>query len=225
MNTQFLSLRSFWSRSIAVCAIGSMACSCVGAPGAGGNAWAIDNVTSQCVASVLGGALVGGLIGAAAGHGRGGAIGTGAAIGLAAGGAMCAVMVQLDEQDRARIRAAQLAAARTGQLASLNYRGSDGLNRSITVRPGQEVYLPTPVTMEPVPNPTTPPARAPSTTPAPDMAMGSASRSAAEIAAASGKRICRQVETNVSVQSKGDTAAPAQTICRTPSGDWEPAQA
>lgn len=213
---------SVWARPIAGCAIGSIVCSC--APGgAGGNAWAIDNVNSRCVASVLGGALVGGLIGAAAGRGRGGAIGTGAAIGLAAGGAMCAVMVQLDEQDRARIRTAQLAAARTGQPASFSYRGGDGLNRSISVRPSQEVYLPAP--MGPVPNPTAPPAYTTSVTPAPNVPAGVAPRSAAEIAAASGGRICRQVETNVSVQSKGDTAAPAQTICRTPAGDWEPAEA
>jgi hypothetical protein len=123
----------------------------------------------------------------------------GAVFGAAAGGALCAVISALDEQDRARIRAAQIQAARTGQPQRVSYRGQDGLERQVEVRVTDVGASAKPSSAEP------------------------AKRSQAQVAAASGQRICRTLNTNVSVQTKGETDVPAQVVCRTPNGDYEPA--
>lgn len=161
------------------------------------NDWQIDSVASQCAASVVVGTIVGGLIGAAAGHGRGGAVAAGAIGGGAAGGLLCAVVASLDAQDRERIRRAQLDAAKSGKPRALVYQGSDGLQRRVTV------------------NPVGPPPPARKSTPGRAL-------SSAEQAAARGQKICRKVETSVSVETKGQAEVPAQTVCRNAAGDWEP---
>lgn len=165
--------------------------------------WQIDSVAQKCVASVLGGAVLGGVIGAVSGGG-GRNVGTGVLIGAASGGALCAVMAALDAQDRDRIRTAQLAAAQTGRPQELAYRGNDGLDRRVTVRPTEMSAK----RSSPVDRPSSERSAVPS--------------SQAEISAASGARVCRRLDTTVSVQSKGEAAVPAQLVCRTPGGDWEP---
>lgn len=167
---------------------------CTTTSGGIGGGWQIDSVASRCVASIVGGALVGGLLGAARGGGRN--IGAGAAIGAGAGGALCAVMAALDQQDRERIKQAQLAAARTGMIQNVAYTGHDGLQRRVTVKPSAAMPRTTLVSAT-----TLPAASAPST---------------------SGP-ICRSVETSASVASKGSADVPAQIVCRNESGEWGPA--
>jgi outer membrane lipoprotein SlyB len=163
--------------------------------------WEIDNVVSKCLVSVAGGALVGGLLGAAIG-GRNSSVGTGALVGAAAGGALCAVISALDEQDRARIRAAQLEAARTGKPQVMSYQGQDGLERQVAVRV-------TDISAAAKPRSTA--------------SKQQPAQSEAQVAAASGQRICRTLNTSVTVQSKGQADVPSQLVCRTPEGDYEPA--
>ncbi|MCX7310049.1 MAG: hypothetical protein NTZ72_19745 [Afipia sp.] len=184
--------------------------------------WQIDSVASKCVMSIAGGAVLGAIIGAAAGGG-GRSLGTGAAVGAAAGGVLCAVMAALDENDRARIKAAQLEAARTGKSQVLQYSGSDGLNRNVSIRVVDDGNnsLPEPVSRAPSwgsPKPTS------TAKPKPPTA-NSVPASEAQVAAASGQRICRTLNTSVDIQSKGQADVPPQTVCRTPEGDWAPATA
>jgi hypothetical protein len=166
-----------------------------------------DSVASRCVVSVLGTSVLGGLIGGAD-AGKGGAV-AGAAIGAVAGGAFCAVIASLDAQDSARIRAAQLEAASTGQPQVLSYQGDDGLARYVSVRPSD---------LSPVS-----PTRDAQPSESLSSSVPSTTETSAQIAAANGQRICRPVDTDVSIQSKGQASLPTQLICREPNGDWEPA--
>lgn len=130
---------SFKAAGSAVCAtllVAGLLGGCVSSRPAGPGAVSADPVAEaigRCAAATIGGAVVGTLIGAAAGGGR--AAGTGALIGGAVGGVGCAVLTALDTQDKERIRNAQIAAAATNQPRYLNYQGSDGRARQITVRP------------------------------------------------------------------------------------------
>ena len=179
-------------------------CTNTGSQFGGRGTWEIDSVVSRCIASVAGGAFLGGLVGAVAGRGNGRTMGAGAFIGAAAGGVLCAVISSLDAQDRERIRQAQLESARSGQPRVLSYHGGDGLERTVSIQPRD----------------LTPP-----TAPAEVRAPTNSSPSSAEIGAASGERVCRRLDTNVTVQSKGQVEIPAQLLCRTPGGDWEPVPA
>lgn len=105
-----------------------------GSGGAGGGGSALDSAVGRCVAAVAGGAIVGALIGAAAGGGN--RVGYGALGGAAVGGLACAVLTALDNQDKARIRQAQIEAVSLNQSRALSYAGSDGRQREIVVRPG-----------------------------------------------------------------------------------------
>lgn len=131
--------RSIKAGGTAVCAgllVGGLLGGCVSSRPAGSGPASADPVAEaigRCAAATIGGAVVGTLIGAAAGGGRG--AGTGALIGGAVGGVGCAVLTALDAQDKERIRNAQIAAAATNQPRYLNYQGSDGRPRQITVRP------------------------------------------------------------------------------------------
>jgi hypothetical protein len=168
--------------------------------------WQVDSLVARCVASVVGGAIVGGLIGAATGGNRG--IGTGAAIGAGAGGVACAVMAALDEHDRARIKEAQIAAARTGTAQELSYVGKDGLQRKISVRPRPVVAR------KVVPE-----------TLVRGSSLPSASPSASQAAVARGERVCRTLDTSASVAGKGEATVPPQVVCRNDVGDWIPSTA
>jgi surface antigen len=177
------------------------------------NEWQIDSVAARCLASVAGGAVVGALIGAAAGGGS--RTGSGALLGAAAGGVLCAVMVTLDEQDRARIRAAQLEAARTGQDQTLQYPGKDGLERKVIVKVTKtDGALPPPAPR----TSRTKPSAAPKTSPATPVSAPTN----AQIAAATGQKVCRTLATSVDVQTKGQADVPPQVVCRTSDGDWLP---
>lgn len=158
--------------------------------------WQIDSVASRCVASIVGGAIVGGLLGAARGGGRN--IGAGAAIGAGAGGALCVVMAALDQQDKERIKQAQLAAARTGSAQNLSYTGMDGLQRQVTVRPS-------------------------AATTRQGTTLVSATTLPAAASPGAGQQICRSVETSATVASKGSAEVPAQIVCRNANGEWGPA--
>lgn len=193
-------------RALSILMLFPLVSSCVTASDGASDNWQVDSIASRCVMSIIGGAIVGGIVGAAAGRGQTGSTGAGAAVGAAAGGVLCAVMASLDAQDRERIRAAQLDAARTGEPKALAYAGSDGLNRSIYVRPSEPIK-----------------ALSVSSTGNAERSTGVKSgQTAAEAAAASGERICRRIETSVEVQSKGQASVPTQMICRSPTGDWEP---
>ena len=167
--------------------------------------WQIDSLAARCAMSVVSGAIVGGLIGAAVGGNRG--VGTGLAIGAGAGGVACAVMAVLDEQDKARIKEAQLAAARTGVTQELSYAGKDGLQRTILVKPRPVEKKPTPRTL------------------VHGKALADAAPSQAQTAAGRGERVCRTVDTSAAVVGKGEASVPAQVICRNENGDWAPATA
>jgi len=156
--------------------------------------------------------VLGGLIGAAAGGGDGRSVGAGVIAGAATGGVMCAVIAALDEQDKAQVRAAQLAAARSGQSQYIDYRGSDGLERKIRV----QVTAGTPGAAQ------MPKRGERKRTGAPPSSLP-ADKSEAQIAAASGERVCRGVTASVEVQGKGQANLPQQAVCRTPDGDWVPA--
>lgn len=174
------------------------ACQTTSGGAGGGGEWQIDAVAQRCIASVIGGAFIGALAGAASGGGR--AIGTGAAIGAGAGGALCAVMAALDAQDRARIREAQLQAATTGSIQSQTYVGADGRQRRILVRPQPvDASIVTPTTL---PN---------------------GSPSASKAAAEKGERVCRRLDTTTDVATVGSVDIPVQIVCRSPTGEWQPA--
>ncbi len=93
----------------------------------------LDAAIARCVATVAGGAVLGAVIGAATGGGR--RVAEGVVMGAAVGGAACIVLSALDEQDKQRIRAAQIAAASSNKPRYLVYSGTDGRRREITIRP------------------------------------------------------------------------------------------
>ena len=164
--------------------------------------WAIDAVGQKCMASVIGGAIVGGLIGAIAGGGD--RVAQGAIAGGAAGVGLCAVIMALDAQDRSRIREAQLKAAETNQAQTLSYKGDDGLQRNISVRPSRKVVV----------------AKADS---GPRKIVGPASKADDPVLLASqGRAICTELLTSAAVETKGSTDVPAQYVCKDEDGTLAP---
>jgi len=179
---------------------------CATQTGSGGQAvWQIDAVAQKCIGAMVVGVGVGALLGAAAGGNRGAAIGAGS--GLVAGGAVCAVIAELDAQDRERIRAAQLEAARTGRNQDMVYSGSDGLQRQIRVAPRVQPQPPQAQVQPARPRAASTPSTQVSTVAPPPMTDGP---------------ICRIVDTSAAIASKGTAEIPPQRFCRTPNGDWEP---
>jgi outer membrane lipoprotein SlyB len=163
--------------------------------------WVIDSVAQKCVASVVGGAIIGGVVGAMVGGSRGAA--GGAAIGGVAGVGACAVIMALNAQDRARIKEAQLRAAQTNEQQVLEYQGEDGLRRSILVRPERAVVVARPES-------------------GPPRIVGEATDAEDAAALAPDRQICTVVFTSASVETKGATDVPAQTICRDADGKLAP---
>ncbi|MEP2741724.1 hypothetical protein [Bauldia litoralis] len=191
---------------VLVAAVGLAGCQTTGtatnASGGANGRWAIDSVAAKCTQSVIGGAIVGALIGAAFGGKSG--IGQGALVGGAAGVGLCAVIVALNAQDRARIRDAQLAAARTNQPQVLSYQGDDGLRRDIAVRPARTVAATR--------------SQSGTVTVVGDI---SAATDAAELAG-KGQLLCRELHTEATVATKGSATVPPQMICRQPDGTYAP---
>lgn len=224
-------------------ALGLTSCTTAGDP-ATRTRWQVDSLAARCIGTMLLSGLAGGIIGAAAGGSRRD-VAVGAGIGFAAGGVVCAIMTVLDAQDRARIRQAQLQAAMTNQPVTTSYLGSNGQMRMISVVPrpipviGDGARQPTPS----APAVTTPPptqgsAQTTDSTGG-DEVLETVGRdsaaphsdgdqtvppSAAEIAAASGQRICRDVSAGVVVAGTGHTTIPQQA-CRDENGDWHPVTA
>lgn len=170
--------------------------------GSSGERWAIDSVASKCAQSVIGGAIVGALIGAATGGGD--RISQGALVGGAAGAGLCAVIIALDAQDRARIREAQLAAAKTNQPQNLSYKGDDGLQRDIAVRPTRTI------------------AATPAQSGKVTMVGSIGSAITPDALAEKGQVLCRELHTEASVQTKGSATVPPQVVCRQPDGTYTP---
>ncbi len=196
-----------WVLVAAICGVASVLTACANTPGSPSSTLQVDNLASRCVVSVLASSLFGGVIGAAT-EGKGGAV-AGVAIGAASGGALCAVMATLDAQDRARIRAAEAEVASTGRPQVLSYNGEDGLVRHIAVRPSNPSSVSRPTDTQ--------------LSESPSSSVPSTKEMSAQTAAANGQKICRPVDTDVSIESKGQASLPTQLICREPNGDWEPA--
>ena len=167
--------------------------------------WAVDSVASKCVATVVGGAVVGALIGAVAGGGN--RVVQGAALGTVAGAGLCVVIMALDAEDRARIKSGQLLAAQTNEQQILSYSGKDGLQRDITVRPTRTVVV------------TRTPNRPGSVTIVGDI---SSAETDDQATLAEGQMLCRELQTDASVATKGTAAVPPQIVCRQPDGSYAP---
>ena len=149
----------------------SILAGCATQTGSGGQAvWQIDAVAQKCIGAMVVGVGVGALLGAVAGGNRGAAIGAGS--GLVAGGAVCAVIAELDAQDRERIRAAQLEAAKTGRSQDMVYSGSDGLQRQIRVTPRVQPQPPQAQVQPARPRPASTPSTQVSTASPPPMSDG-----------------------------------------------------
>lgn len=131
--TQLQALRARALAATVTVALALAGCQTTGGQSGGGSGSALDSAVGRCVAAVAGGAIVGALIGAAAGGGN--RVGYGALGGAAVGGLACAVLTALDNEDKARIRQAQIEAVSLNQSRSLSYAGSDGRGRAIVVRP------------------------------------------------------------------------------------------
>lgn len=108
-------------------------CQTTGEGGGGGGRSAVDSAIGRCLGSAVIGALIGGAIGAAAGGGN--RIVYGAGVGAGTGALACAVLTALDQQDRHRIREAQIEAVSLNETRTLAYAGSDGRQRALVVRP------------------------------------------------------------------------------------------
>lgn len=159
---------------------------------------AMQRAIGQCMMSVGVGAILGAVVGNNTGQGN---AGRGALTGAAAGGAVCAVLLAMaGEEDRRRVEQAQVMAASTGQPQVAEYVGADGSVRRIETRAGPEQSM--------------------TLAAAASAADGSAAADASATVPAT--RICRSVNTSITVENKGSTQLP-QTVCRDPAtNSWAP---
>lgn len=160
--------------------------------------WQIDDVASTCVVTTIGGAIIGGIIGAAVTN-KGQGVAAGAGIGLLAGGAVCAVVAILDDQDKERIKTAQMESAANAKAVSMSYVGKDGRKRQINIAKPVDVPPPAPSTLMPAPEGGT-----------------------AEQAVAAGEQICRKSNGTISVEGVQNPMEIEQYFCRNSTGDWNP---
>lgn len=169
--------------------------SCASMPGGNGAPQtAMDRARGNCVAAVLGGALLGAVIGNNVGRGS---ASDGAALGVVAGGLICAVLVAMaNEEDRAQITLTQKAALDSGEDTVHQYVGKDGRTRTIAVA-SHEIDDPSP------------PALAASDVGVPTSATIT-------------PRICRAMGTTLSVEGVGTAPSLDDYVCRNPDGTWTP---
>jgi surface antigen len=161
-----------------------------------GSGWELDRVSQSCLGTMVMGTIAGAAVGALTNGGKGAIVG--GVSGMAVGGLACSVIVALDQEDKNRIRAAELDAARSGRPVDLNYTGADGTPRNIHVAPKPETRFAIDST-------------ATNSIPA---------NTGSENSRAS--RICRPLDSTITISTAGTTSLPTQLVCRTPDGDWVP---
>lgn len=154
----------------------------------------VEKASGKCIAAVLGGALLGGLVG-----GKKGAL-----IGAGAGSVVC-VILQVNAKNKDKIIAGQIAAAANSENGYYSEVMMDDQNRPVgfVAQSGPS-----------------------------EMVEGSKLISVRYNDASSGSVIsapldtggqeCRQVNSGMSYGENQTTLLPAQIVCRTSEGDWQP---
>ena len=154
----------------------------------------VEKATGKCVAAVLGGALLGGLLG-----GKKGAV-----IGAGAGSLMC-VILQVNARNKDKIIAGQIAAAAAAENGQYSEVMQDEQNRPLVfvaqAGPSQLVDGSKLMSVQ-------------YSTP------GSGSVSSPSLD--TGGHECRQVNSAMSYGENQTSLLPAQIVCRTSDGDWQP---
>ena len=182
-------------RTIAVVLALSLTASCA-TTGAGGRpATEVEKAMGQCVAAVAIGALAGAIIGNNTGSGD---ADRGARRGALVGVGVCVVLIAMaNQRDRERIAQLQIQAAANGQNQVDTYPGNDGRTHRIETWYKGDVPDPEYIAQ--------PPPTAVDPTPAP----------------AAAARLCRHVDTRLTVQGAARTATiNDQIVCRNPDGQW-----
>jgi len=204
--------------ALALLAITLHASACASLPGGGGSGTAVERAMTNCVGSVVIGAIAGGVIGGIANGGRGAA--TGALVGGGAGSALCLVMVAVaNEEDKQRILALERTAVADG-VDKVDTYEREGVRRNVHTRVyGYNESLPATAVATKNTDPAKPKQQAP-------MQQAPITTGSANVASSTpGPRVCRYAETTIEVSGKGTATTDKQLYCRSASGDWEPVAA
>ncbi|ARQ13511.1 hypothetical protein NXC12_PD00422 (plasmid) [Rhizobium etli] len=178
-----------------VVSIGLQGCTTVGGASYASTT-AMDRAIGKCLASTVISAGLGALAGAAIDGGRG--AGRGALIGTAVGVGACAVLLQIAaEEDRTRVREAELAAIESNTSST----------RAFVSRSGKSIAVSTRVASAPVPT------VKPDATAKPS--KGASGETKPQFTA------CRYSEQTVSVDGQS-AGSGKQLWCRLDTGDWKP---
>lgn len=154
----------------------------------------VEKATGRCIAAVLGGALLGGIIGGK----------KGVAIGAGAGSLLC-VILQVNAHNKDKIIAGQIAAAANAEDGRYTEIMEDDQKRPLAfvAQAGESQLIEG------------------SKLAAVRYTSASAGAIASPVLDAGGQE-CRQVNSVMSYGDNQTTVLPAQMVCRTSEGDWQP---